>query len=494
MFIIDTPVKLYGKSVVTDLITRTGRPQPDSSSPIVGMHYLIDKFWSDNLESEASLELLFGMQKDYDADIGQPRFSNEDYDSSEAEVYKGDMVEQYSPSKHPTSFDKYNRRLEDIADEYLTSYIGNLIYSVKNQDGGNKDFLAKHRVQATLTSMDDDDDFTELSDLQLDVNVKEWSVEVKSNARLQLPYVMKRLFNLSCYCHIHMLSYIVAYLKAKAKNDAARNAGSTKTLKSNAVIQQGVYLCNSLGQVIKKVTVESKNVHAAEMFDWINGTSNKWEAYYKDYVQFIHYCDVLNIDLINDDMLRYDRDFIYNLQVLTVTPNEQYNKQVFEALKNHDTGVKEVKKTVTEIPLDNTMEILQQACVANSRLADYIAKLDDKVIEKAKVDAMSLHYLYVLKCCNSGGTSPELYSWRDGLLYYDDELVLLYANYLEQPGSTNIFDEPYCVISSLGFVVHLSKWDVLDIMMLDSAIDNLKKIYFDNCSDYQYASWRRFVI
>lgn len=496
MFIIDTPINIYSKSVITDLASRVGIAPADSVAPYIGMNHVVNQFWRDNNEIEIPMDFLFSQQKDFDSDICQPKMNSEEYNDSEIELNKGETIKPYSPVIDTTDFNKYYRRLEDIPYQYLETYMSNIIFTIRRQDGGGtKEFLSKHKVQPTLISMDDSGDFTELSDLLMDedVNKQQWSALEKEDALKHLPYVIRRLHNLSCLCKIHMLSYISAYIKAKAKNEAKRNAGSTMILKNNAVIDEGVYLCDIKGNPKKRVTKESKNQYAQIMFDWINDAYPKWKGYYTDYVHYVHYCDILNIDILNDDMSKYGSEFAFSLNVSTVTPNDQYDKQVYDALLNSNKTLPIVAEKEV-FPLENTINVLQQAITVNSNLKKYVDNLEEYGLNEVMSQAQSIHNIYNIRCAKLGNSDPNKYYFSGGLLYYNNDLVVLNANVFCEPDSQMVFNEPYCVISELGFVLHVTQYDFVDLITLNSALHNFMKLFYKQHADEKYNQWWRFSV
>lgn len=486
MIILTNPISLYGKKVVVDLATRSGEAKEDDYSCTLGLNYVVNKYWSGE-DTEASIEMLFADQTDFNADIVQPHMNDDEYsDVIEQEEYN--KVARYNPAVDKTDFDKYFRRLEDIAWQYLEKYVSNLVFTVCKYNGGAKAFEALHREQPTLVSNDDSEEFTELADLQLYGNENDWSPDVKQTAITKLPYVLKRLHNLSCYCGVHMISFIVAYLKAKERNMNARISGSQKSLKKNAVISEGVYLCNEYGDITKKVTVQSKNVKAAKMFDWIIGMDKDFKAYYQDYLNFVHYCNVLNVDLLNDDMTKYASEFMSKLVVTTVTPNNQYDKQVYEAiLRNSSVTEVPVVRTFEETLL-NTFNTFNQICSTNANIQSYVQR-HDYITSKQNMDmAMSIYNLYSIIYLKQATDSTK-YSWENGYLYYDDTIAVVTASFLGEAD----YDE-VCVISELGYCVQLTESLGVYVMVLRNALNNITNKVVNKDPDYRYESWVQLTV
>lgn len=482
MIMITTPVTLYGRKVITDLALRSGSASANDFSCQAGMNGIVQHFAKG--DTLANVEYLFEKQKDFDADIVQPRRTFEDYNKLE-EREEFEQGEMYSPAKDKTNFNDYFRRLEDIYSEYLEDYIANLCYSIFNLTGSNGavTFDAEHRLQPTLISVDDDS-VTELADLQLREDATEWSNAAKMTAKDNLPYVLKRLHNLSKYCGIHMISMIGAYLRAKKYNDSRVQSGKSKnTLKKNAVIAEGVYKCDIDGNIGSLIEVSNKSKKAADMFDWIIGANDMYPSYRDDLVNFIQYCKILNIDLLNDNLLRYDNEFMDGLTVLTLTPDTQYNQAVFDAIR--DSHVLSTITPENDVCLD-TINCFRDICETNETLMEVIGAHDSIKAQDYLTKAKKLHYVAMLKLSAVPSfPNDKLYSWNDGFLYYNDELVVLDTRLITKQA----FLIPKFVISELGYCVHVSDAMYLECMTIDCACANMTNTYVSPDPDYVHNTW-----
>lgn len=485
MIILSNPINLYGKKVITDLATRTGIATLDDYSYGLGMNYIVQRYLTDK-ETDVNLEMLFNDMTDYNPDIKQPVKRDEEEDDLD-DIRDNDLGIVYNPAKDPVDFDRYCRRLEDIDSEYLEMYLGNLTYSAMYSSTGLKAYNSKHMSQPTLCGNEGDDDFTELSDLLIDDTSDGWSLDAKQTALQNLPYVLKRLHNMSCYTKVHVLSYVAAFKKAQDKNIQKRMSGSSMVLKKNAVIQEGVYLCNSAGYITKKVEVENKNVRMAEMFDWMVGVNKNYPAYRKDVDDFLHYCEVLNIDIVNDDMSKYSADFIDKLIVTTVTPNSQYDRQVFDTILSNGTTLPTVEEEVDAF--SNTFDLFQQICSVNPKIHEYIMQHDSVQMKLNFENAKSLHNMYSI-LYTGNPTSNNDYSWENGYLHYKDEIVVMPANIL----GVSQFDDNRCIINELGYCIHLSSHMSLHLLSITSTIDNLRNKAITKDNEYKYVDWVRFSV
>ena len=486
MIVLKNTVNLYSKKVIADLASRVGPPTMDSFTCCNGLRLVVNNYWPGGLDStDADIETLFSKQTDFNPDIIQPHLNEDDYDET-VELEEYEVGEVYNPAVDKLPFKKYFRRLEDIAQPYLEKYVGNLVYSsVNHTSGGFKQYERTHKAQATLfNSNDDDDSITELADLQVFVNENEWPVEVKQVALDNLPYVIKRLHILSCYCKVHMLSYISAYLKAKDINDKKRVAGYTKTLKANAVIEEGAYLYTPDGFISKKVEIGNKNIHAQSMFDWITGANKNYEAYYKDFLDFVHYCEVLDIDILNDDMTKYDANFVNKLIVKTVTPNSQYDKQIYDALRSR--LVIPIKNDADEVdPVLNTIDLFLDVIDYDSSIAEVLDSIDSDRCDKNLQNAKMLAYTDGLMFHNEFRDASNMY-WQDGYLYYNNDLVIINTDLF----SSVMFEDRRCIISESGYLLQLSKLNCLYLMHIDHAVLNFNARR-EKDINYTEAKWWR---
>lgn len=467
---------------MTDLALRSGSATPNDFSRYKGLSSIVSQYYKG--DTLASLESLFQRQRDFDADSCQPHIDLLSDYSKEEEREEYDKETVYNPAIHKTSFNSYFRRLEDIRADYFEDYLANLVFTVfqRSGSGGAIEYDSRHYLQPTLVSVEDDS-VTELADLQLQTDIHSYSEATKAKAREQLPYVIKRLHNLSRYCGIHMLSMIAAYVKAKKENTLRQQAGSSMLLKKNAVIAKGVYKCNPDGTIGSRIDVSNKNKRASDMFDWLHGTSNTYPSYKEDYLNFVRYCDILNIDLYEDDFTKYDKQFVDSLVVTTLTPNHQYNQAVFDAIRDSGLG----KEITVDVCLE-TMEGFRDLCASNEILQKVIGNHTQSIASKNFKLATELHYFYSVMVAKTGTPVTSKYRWNDGFLYYDDELVVLDTSLIS---NVNYLD-PRFIISELGFCIHVATDLALECMSIYIASDNMKHKFIAHNSS-EVVEWEKFV-
>lgn len=483
MFVITDPIKLYGRKVTTDLALRSGSADANSYSRTEGLSTLVTNYW--NSDTTANLEMLFQEQADFDADVKQPHYTWEEFDKTK-EQEEFETTTPYSPAKDKTDFDGYFRRLEDICSAYMEDYVANLVYTILNKKGagGVKLYEEKHRIQPTLYSIDDNEDVTELADLQLMEDPDKWSMEARNKAILELPYTIKRLHNLSRHCGIHMLSLIASYVTARRKNNLKRQTGSTMQLKKNAVIAECVYTCKRDGSLGKKVEVSNKSKKAEEMYNWLIGVNDEYPSYREDFYNFLHYCKVLNIDLENDDMSKYDNNFVDKLVVLTLTPDSQYNQNIYNDILNPAMPVVETSDIYLE-----TMSSFKEACMSNEKLIATVKAHDSIKASQHMEVAKALYNFYSVAFLDKF-TDDKSYTWNEGFLYYNDELVVLNTQLV----SNTTFTLGEFIISELGYAVHVSNLMSLDIMTLYVAKENMMCKYITKDLEDGLVDWQRVSV
>lgn len=485
MLIITTPIQLHAKKVVADLASKNGLRGVSEYSPYEGMNNILDHFSADFSETTANIEDLFSRQKDFDADAKQPHLDKTQDWNPDKEKEEYENGEPFDPIRdNYRDFSEYFRRLEDIKQEYIEEYIGNLRFAIVNKSGsdGLIAYGLKHKIQPTLVSLDDNEDITELADLLVDEDTETWSMSEKEAAKQRLPYILKRLDNLSMQMQVHALSFISSYLIAKEKNRLKQIAGSTMTLKPNAVIAECVYTYKVPGYIDKKVEVSNKNKHVVEMFDWITGQNPKYASYLDDVSDLLHYCDVLNIDLKNDDMSKYDNKFMSKLVVTTLTPNKQYNRDVFNCLAGNTVHKSEDSTDLTLETISTFNEILS----VNPAVKEYIKYNDYSKPAEYMDYAIQIHYAYML-ITQHVCTNKSDYTWRQGYLYYKDDLAIVSSDMI----ATECFIHKECIFSETGFVVNESDLGSLYTLPVGAALCNMKMLKFGD-ADVVYSKWSRY--
>lgn len=471
MLIINNPIRLYGRKVVTDLALRSGSVTANSFSNSTGLSAMVDKMWSE--PTFASKEAMFQKMVDFDADRIQPHYTEYDY-AKEIEEFEYEIP--YNPAVDKTDFNRYYRRLEDISSEYLEKYVGNLVYTICRRSGGVKEFNYQHAVAPTILDVEDNTP-SELADLETDGQKDAWSESVINEALTNMPYVLKRLNNLSRFIGIHMLSFVCSYILAKDENKLLQQAGSTKLLKRNAVISKNVWACDREGNATHKVEISNKNQHAYMAFDWMEGSIDKYQAYREDVINFMHYVRVLNID-ITENMEKYGTEFLKKLVVVTLTPNSQYNPDIYKALLSGGS----VQSSSSETIIQDTVSLFSELCTTDESLKKVQAEYNSIKQRQHLEQARKLYSAYMLS--QGEFTNQSTIEFYDGYLYADGKLAIVDANMF---GGT-VFRDNRCLISELGFLVHVTDSLSIHLLSIYLAYDNML-LKIGKVSDQKMESW-----
>ena len=427
MFIFKDLIKLYGRKIITDLATRYGDANEESMCPAVGCAALVSRYW--NEETEANIAALFEAQSDFDADICKPTIPTSRVLDSDDEDAVKDILDadakpavDYNPAIHKTNFNGYFRHMEDIQDYYTDTYVSQITYSVRHYDTGIAVFRKKHPIQNNFVTIGDNgQEITERVDLLTTYTLDTDAMDDTARAKEYLPYVIKRLHALSRICKVHVLSLISAYARAYDDYTNRRASGTTTaTLKVNAVLNYSVYSCKPDGYVKGLIFPTDKNPAAKMMYDWIAGNSTVYASYFQDYLDFIKYCEILNIDYRDKDMWMYQQSYINGLRVTVITPNEQYDKMVAEALRfNKPNYTNEIAAQVQEdeaLAIQQTISLYRSFYSMSTRdnnvYVNYTNK-DREVIFNYATD------IAMLAIRSNGGnvSNRNIFRWRDGYLY-----------------------------------------------------------------------------
>lgn len=490
MLILTNPIQLQSKKVIADIASREGMHTKDSYSYGLGLYYVVKKYAGSQYEAVDDIAALIQKQTDFDADIVRPlQNDEEDYDST----YDGLNTpgELYNPAIHDVNYTGYYRRLEDINNAYLEKYIGNLIFSVRAYNGnGLKAYNSNHKIQQALQNVngDDDSEFTEMSDLLFEDTSDVYSNQEVYIAREQLPYVLKRLLNLSALLEIHMPSFIVAFNKVNTSMTELRAKGlSTARIKWTSVADVCTYKADRLtGAATQKIFKESKNVKAQEAYAWVIGVSDAYQGYVIDMQNFIHYLKVLHIKMDPNAFVSISRDTLKNCMITTVTPNSSYIPDVKNAILNNSSNAQSVDELDDT---ENTMELLEQVISVHPEAAKYLSYMDSNHFEQRKKDAQNLAIMAYNFRYNQ---YPDVsrFMWKDGYLYYGPNLVVLPSNYFY---SNDLGSAANCIFSEFGLVVKITDRNVLEFLFIEHAKQN----YIDalnNVPANEQEGWKNWCV
>lgn len=444
MFYLTNTVQLQAITLLEDMASREGAPYPDSPCPKGGARdTALNKFCTVKVDSSLPKKLA-QTRPDFDADVAKPTMAIEDFFDGDDEVDFDEFVEisqsekttaQYNPAVHDVTFDSYYRRLEDIHEFYIHRYVGNVVFSFVRQGGASEE-LVKSKGQYTIVNQSGDDEGGPLqeSDLLLQESPYTGNAKEIEDAKKYLPYVVKRLYGFSRIVGIHVPSYIQKYLIAKKELKLNRQSGaSVATLKYTNVTRKTVYAFKPGRNFLDDPITNLKNSKASELFDWINGFTHKWASFYQNYRDLLHYCAVLNIDLTKGDLTEINEEFVRGLTISVVTPNEQFNAIVMEAMRNNESQSVEVPQMSENDIIDNTRELYSIYLRENTELLNSVAM---KSSIQRDTDLRAAKFLYYRYLCalTRKAYPPDVMnqmSWRNGYLFYGGRYAVIGLNYLD---------------------------------------------------------------
>lgn len=279
-------------TLLEDLVSRTGSPDMHSLSPYKGMANVLFQQFPPNGNNLDRIVDLLRQQPDYNADKQKP--------------VAGTWIKDRVP---PTT---YLRRLEDIDETWVRKYLENVLVGVKkNKSGGIREYYSDHKEAYTLTDLEGN--AVEESELLLEHQPQ--APMAIAEAIAKLPYLLKRLYDKSLEMRVSAMSLIIAYERAKLE---AKNLPKPKD-----ILLEGVYKMDAEGHLGTQF-LESAN--SGKVFppacDWIRGFNK--DPYFADMVELLQVCEVLGIDIKQEDPRDFQAEDIAKLKVTYISRNRDY--------------------------------------------------------------------------------------------------------------------------------------------------------------------------
>ena len=460
-----------------------------SLSPYRGYAVAISNYFK-RVERQANIPFFYEQQGDFDADAVKPTEVDEDYiddlDSEEEMNYVRNLSGEnvgarvFDPYTDTIEkFDVYERHLEDIHPAYVYKYLENLKYSIVTyKQHGVLEHNANHKLQNCLYDEENEHAISQADLLMLNGSESHTEAEL-SYAESRLPYVLKRLNNLSILMGVHMLSYISAYIRAESEYNVMRSNGSKSAFKYTNVINAGFYMCDSAGNPTKLATISMKNPKTSEVFSWYIGDSNKWRAYWKDVTNYITYANLLNIDIINDDMSKYDCKFFKKLKVTMLTPDSQYNPEVYNRLLKGN-----VKPTQQDDIL-NAINAFRDLVNTNADMRSRSFDMDEHNRNVLKSYLIMLYVRY--RNTQRLQTNPDKLAFTDGVLCYDNSVARIpSAFFMSQKDKSRP-----CIMHELGYFISLDTSNGVEYIESHKAYNNYVTKNDQYADRRSYDSWNR---
>lgn len=291
------------RSLLEDLVSRTGSPTTQSLSPYNGMQStLFAQFTRKGLEVDLNLIVaMLRKQPDYDADKQKP------------------VAGTWSKDREaPTT---YLRRLEDIDESWVRKYLENVLVGIKhNKSDGLREHQEAHREARVLVNSEGE----EMEEGEGLIESDEYSPMDIAEAKSKLPYLLKRLHDKSLAMHISALSLIIAYEKARS---------TTKFPKPSDILAYGVYYMEKNGNLGSRLP---DSANSGKVFppasNWIRGYAQ--DTYFGDAMELLRVCKALSIDITAENPFDFQAEDIRNMKVTYISKNRDYLRGTRQ--RNHD--------------------------------------------------------------------------------------------------------------------------------------------------------------
>lgn len=368
MFIIQNSYRIYGRALVIDMISSPGFDQDVRSVPKTWLNIAHEtlKNRGSNIygtKYTMSVEELATTWEDFDADI--KGVYSEEWKSKEDE--DDFVLEQFGEERETSgAFDLKTQKYADcitirhldgsrrVSPTFVIGYINNLLY--RNRSNELSEYEHLHGVQNLISTGDsEDEEVIYESDMRSVFTEVDLDISDMYTVAQEMLFHMKRLYRFGGKKGIHMLSFIGAYLRAQhtlmrdkinSKVNKFDQKSVTRQLTSNAVIREGYWMAQVNGDPISKgpngmATESAKNPRCVEMFNWMYNREPEYNSFHDDVDAIIQEANLLHVDLMKEDMLKYDAEFWNKVTVSFITPDSQFLKDLPLRLKTNAPMVKQ---------------------------------------------------------------------------------------------------------------------------------------------------------
>lgn len=488
-----SPLPNPARSLLEDLVLRTGLPTTESLSPYSGMqHVLFDQF--KGRLSSVDLQFVFDRLREED-----------DYDADKQRPVAGPW------RLERTSSNAYLRRMEDIDESWVQKYLENVLTGIKiNRSGGIREYESSNRETRTLT----DSEGSSVDEGELLIGSYDYTPMDVTKAADKLPYLLKRMFDKSLQLGISAMSLIIAYEKARRQSDAVGG------VRPRHILGNTVYYMNANGQldgVLPSTANSGKKFPPA--CDWILGKDR--DSYFQDAMELLDVCDTLGIDITQEDPQDYQAEQIQKLKITYITKNREYlrgmrprNLSVLDALagatvsgqiKPEPPGgtLGDLARDMVQALLDSTTDVIVgiRNTSPDSQSINTFFRSFAAVTPKFRVSARS-------RALQSPARIPNLYKYsdvpncvpllsdfktRDGFLCSrrDDQLPYIFDL---TPYVSDLGGERFGILHVSGYFFLLTDSPhvhYLDVLELACYVDDYKRGQFGNryTQGHKYGWW-----
>lgn len=393
-------IKYPSKSIVMDLLSRSGLPDKYSFTPWSGCADILHKqFENSCTDVVVTAEDIWESQNgvDFSADKSRADDSGVNRDISAYEIKD------------------YYRMIEDIDEEWARKYIENIIIGYKSHNNG---IIARRKDEQVINKVYDDEtgDFIDVSDLI--EKEKDFSTEEIISAKKKLPYLLKQLQMGSIEMRGSLLSFIIAAEKFFSNHE-------NEEFRPRHAISLGVYRMNKWGEINGRfVDTDNSGEPFRTLFRWVCGRveTDSERLYYSTYQELLRVLNVLDIDITQEDPTEYQADFIDKAVCTYLASNEEFIEEYGTFLDNKVYGVL-TPENIGKIArsMSNERDLLQRSTRASFiesiavNLRTVMQRDNEKWRENTRL-VTKFMMLYMEKC-RSEKYNPKKYTFENGILF-----------------------------------------------------------------------------
>lgn len=302
MYYIKNKIYVYpNKSIVQDVLSRTGPVDQYSFTPYDGMMHIVrEQFPTSNGQLVVSIPEIVGSGIDFSAEKVKPNDDGVEREDRACEVKD------------------YYTDLEDISEEWIERYIKNLCVAYKMNNKGRKKDEWEMRVSQCFYD-EEEDEFVDINDVL--AQEREFTTSEIVEAQLKLPYVLKQLHDGSIKYGGSLLSFVIALERCR------KGAIATKDTKIGPadIIDKQVYRMSNTGIIGAPFERKDNTVDPLRsLIKWVFGNDTEDKIYYKAAQELLRICAVLDVDLAKEDARTYTSDYISKLVCKYLVSNEEY--------------------------------------------------------------------------------------------------------------------------------------------------------------------------
>lgn len=349
-------------------------------------------------------------------------------------------------------------KIEDVPPEIITKYLGNVMKSASDYKHNSiKAETNEFRKERLLVNKDGE---SALESELLDDSGKPKFLEIKERKEKMTLYV-KKLFNKGKRFRTSLLSLIIAYEKARRKDNSIERCEFRD-------ISFLTYQVDRDGDIIRDLHGEPLRIKndgpGAKAIDFINGAEPNDPAY-KAYKDLLWLCMEEGIDLAEENPLEYDSKFIDELVVTRVTKNKEYlNRKYLPSTVKRLRDIS-VYDYTEDVKIGKSRELTREDVIENKIIAfqDMTAV---KFLETSKLPDRAGIQRYLALHAKLKGIRPLLVSKFKTI---NDILADKNGKYLEVNVSHfinggSLYEDAKALIHVKGYLIMIDNYHVEDIL------------------------------